>query len=478
MDKFLPWLRVQLKGSFDRIRNENFKKNALQAIPFWIASVLTGLIAVLYTDLFVAAEKLTSLIISHDRVWLLFLLSPVCFVASWWLVQKFAPYARGSGIPQVMAAIQVSSPKTTGLVDKLLSFRIIVVKVASSLVMALGGGAIGREGPTIQIAASIYKMVYMILPKWWPKIAKRNMMVTGAAAGLAAAFNTPLGGIVFAIEELTKTHFSYYKTAIFSSVIIAGLSAEALLGPYLYLGYPKLDGLSSSIFFGVALVALISGLLGSGMAKLILFIFSLKAKFKFTYQHIMYVAGCALGMAFLAYFVDLEVLGSGKDIMETTLFTADKYVHWYVPILRIFGPLLSFTTGAAGGIFAPALGAGASVGSLVASWFHVSDIDTNMLILSGMVGFLTGVTRSPFTSVILVLEMTNRHNVIFHLILAGMIASLAGILIDKHSLYDHLKVQYIRDLNTLEQTETTEQVDLKTDPKGGGDAGNDVSSMS
>jgi H+/Cl- antiporter ClcA len=81
-----------------------------------------------------------------------------------------------------------------------------------------------------------------------------------------------------------------------------------------------------------------------------------------------------------------------------------------------------------------------------------------MLILSGMVGFLTGVTRSPFTSVILVLEMTDRHNVIFHLILAGMIASLVSILIDKHSFYDHLKKQYIKELNTQEQTELTEQI--------------------
>ena len=171
--------------------------------------------------------------------------------------------------------------------------------------------------------------------------------------------------------------------------------------------------------------------------------------------------GCALIMVFLAIFVNRQVLGSGKDIMETTLFTSAKYVHWYTPILRTVGPLLSFTTGAAGGIFAPALGAGASVGSLVASWFNVSDIDTNMLILSGMVGFLTGVTRSPFTSVILVLEMTDRHNVIFHLILSGMIASLVSLLVDKHSLYDHLKVQYIRDLSTPEETELTEQVEIK-----------------
>jgi len=453
----LYWLRLQLKKSFDRIRNENLKKNALQAIPFWIASIITGLIAVLYTKLFVAAESVTSFIFSQ-HAWMLFFISPVCFVAAWWLVHRFSPYARGSGIPQVMAAIQLSSPKTNEIVDKLLGVRIICIKVLSSLVMALGGGAIGREGPTIQIAASIYKIVYQVLPKWWPKIAKRNMMVTGAAAGLAAAFNTPLGGIVFAIEELTKTHFSYYKTAIFSSVIIAGLSAEALLGPYLYLGYPKLDGLSAYVFFGVALVAIIAGLLGAGMSKLILLIFAWKAKFKFTYYHVVYVILCALIMVFLAFFINQEVLGSGKDIMGKTLFTSHKYVHWYTPLLRIGGPLCSFTTGAAGGIFAPALGAGASVGSMVAGWFKVSDIDTNMLILAGMVGFLTGVTRSPFTSVILVLEMTDRHNVIFHLILAGMISSLVAMLIDKHSLYDHLKIQYIRDLNTVDQTEMTEQV--------------------
>lgn len=455
--KLIYWLRLQLKTTFDRIRNEHLRKNLLQAIPFWIASIIVGLLAVVYTKLFNYAEDITAYVF-NNHAWLLFVLSPVCFILAWWLAYRFAPYSSGSGIPQVMAAIELSTPKSNRLVDKLLSFRIIFIKILSSLVMAVGGGAIGREGPTIQLSASVYKIVYQLLPEWWPKIARRNMIVTGAAAGLAATFNTPLGGIVFAIEELTKIHFSYYKTAIFSSVIIAGLTAQGLLGPYLYLGYPKLDGLSAYIFIGVAFVAVISGLLGSGTAKIILFIFSLKAKFKVTYHHILFVAGCSLVMAFLAYFVNKEVLGSGKEIMERTLFTSNKYVQWYTPLLRIVGPLFSFTTGSAGGVFAPSLGAGASIGSLVASWFKTSDIDTNMLILSGMVGFLTGVTRSPFTSVILVLEMTNRHNVIFHLILAGTIASLVSVLIDRHSLYDQLKVIYIRVLTTgAEENEKTEK---------------------
>jgi len=416
----------------------------LQAIPFWIASIITGLIAVLYTRLFLMAEGLTALVY-HKHAWLLFILTPVCFLVSWWLV-RLAPYSRGSGIPQVMAAIEISNPKTERKVNKLLGIRVILVKVASSLVMAIGGGAIGREGPTIQIAASVFRKVNQVLPAWWPKVAKRNMIITGAAAGLAAAFNTPLGGIVFAIEELTKTHFSYFKTAIFSSVIIAGLTAQGILGPYLYLGYPKIDRLSAFIFLGVILVAIISGLLGSGMSKLILVIMKWKSRFKFNREHILYVVCCALIMVGLALFVDYGVLGSGKDLMQKVLFTPDKYSLWYMPLLRISGSILSFTTGAAGGIFAPALGAGASIGSMVSGWFQLSETNTNLLILSGMVGFLTGVTRSPFTSAILVLEMTDRHNVIFHLILAGMVASLVSILIDKHSLYDHLKVQYIKEL--------------------------------
>jgi H+/Cl- antiporter ClcA len=440
--------RLVLKHFFVRMGNVNVKRTLLQAVPFWIASVITGLVAVLYSKAFLLVENLASSIFDK-HIWMLFILSPICFAVAWWLVYRFAPYSRGSGIPQVMAAIQLSATrKNNPIVDRLLSLRIAFVKVVSSLFMVLGGGVVGREGPTIQIAASIFKMIYRVLPGLWPKITKQNMIVTGAAAGLAATFNTPLGGIVFAIEQLAKTHFNYYKTAIFSSVIIAGLTAEAILGPYLYLGYPKLNGLSSSIFFGVAIVALIAGLLGSGMSKLILFIFAWKAKFRFPAQHVAYAVVCSLILILLACFVSQEILGSGKGIMQRTLFTSDKYVSWYTPLLRIAGTLLSFTTGAAGGIFAPALSTGASVGSLVAGWFRFSAIDANMLILSGMVGFLTGATRSPFTSIIVVLEMTDHHNVIFHLLLAGMISSLIAISIDKHSLYDHLKVQFIRELNT------------------------------
>jgi H+/Cl- antiporter ClcA len=272
------------------------------------------------------------------------------------------------------------------------------------------------------------------------------MIMTGAAAGLAAAFNTPLGGIVFAVEELTRTHISYFKTALFTAVIIAGLTAQGFLGPYLYLGYPDMNGLSGSIFFGVALVAAVAGLAGAAMSKGILKIFAWKARFRFARHQVFFVVGCALLLAGAAFFIDERVLGSGKGLMTTALFTTGKYNSWYLSLLRIGGPLVSFTTGASGGVFAPALSAGASIGATFSGWLHLTAANTNLLVLAGMVAFLTGVTRTPFTSAILVLEMTDRHNVIFHLMLAGMIASLVAMVVDKHSFYDHLKVQYMRDI--------------------------------
>lgn len=450
--KFIGRLRTLGKRTFDRIRNEKLKHNLLQAIPFWIASLLTGIVAVVYTKLFALAEKGTAYII-HLHLWLLFVITPVCFLVAWWLVRQFAPFARGSGIPQVMASIELATPKYNGKVNKLLSLRILFIKILSSLIMALGGGVIGREGPTIQVAGSIFRKVNEWLPKWWPRISKRNMIMTGAAAGLAAAFNTPLGGIVFAVEELTKTHISYFKTALFTAVIIAGLTAQALLGPYLYLGYPDVSHLSGTIFFVVVLVAIPSGLAGAGMSKIILRLFHWKASFRFTRQHVLYVAGCAILLAALAFFVDERVLGSGKELMTTSLFSGNKYNSWYMPVLRFIGPLFSFTTGAAGGVFAPALSAGASVGATLSGWLHLSPTDTNLVVLAGMVAFLTGVTRTPFTSAILVLEMTDRHNVIFHLMLAGMIASMVAMIVDKHSFYDHLKYQYLREIVGEEEKE-------------------------
>ncbi|PWN71735.1 chloride channel protein [Chryseobacterium phosphatilyticum] len=439
-------IRKSIKKSFDNIRNEQLKNNLLQAIPFWIGSVITGFFAVLYAQIFAWGENLMNFIFDW-HAWMIFIIAPIGFVLSWWLVKEFAPNAKGSGIPQVMAAVELANPKEHKKIRSLLSLKIIIFKIVSSVVLVIGGGAVGREGPTIQIAGSVFRKVNEYLPEWWPKISKKNMIMTGAAAGLAAAFNTPLGGIVFAVEELSKTHINYFKTALFTAVIIAGLTAQTLAGSYLYLGYPKTNDVSLMVMFPIILVAATAGILASQLSVIMLKINGWKKKtLKTNKANVVFLIICALFVASIAYFINREILGSGKEIMERVLFTKDKHEDWYVPILRMLGPALSFTSGGAGGIFAPALTAGASIGSVISGAIHLTPNETNVVILGGMVAFLTGITRAPFTSAIIVLEMTDRHSLIFHLMLAGMVSSIASILVSRHSLYDVLKVNFLTEV--------------------------------
>ena len=441
------WLfktRQRAKRLFDLIGTERIRAGILQALPFWIASLLTGLVAVGYTRLFGYTENLLKNIL-HWKDWSVFIMTPLCFFLALVIVQLFAANARGSGIPQVMAAIELATPKHNDKVTKLLSLRILITKIASSLLMVLGGGAIGREGPTIQIAGSIFRIVNRWVPASWPRLSKQNFILTGAAAGLAAAFNTPLGGVVFAMEELASVHFRFFRTALFSAVIIAGLTAQALLGPYLYLGYPDVKGLGFSILLAVAATSVLAGMLGSLMCKAILRLIKWKKYFSRS-KSLLFALGAGIAVACLAYFINSEVLGSGKDLMNETLFTSNKSVSALAVVMRTVGPVISFNVGAAGGVFAPSLSAGAALGAFISETFHFAGANANIIILSGMVGFLTGVTRTPFTSAILVLEMTDRHSVIFHLMIAALLSNFSALLIDKHSFYEQLKKGYVEDV--------------------------------
>jgi H+/Cl- antiporter ClcA len=437
--------RAMLKLRLERVTNifadGKIKTNVLHALPFWVASLITGVIAVGYTKLFNLSEGLLHQALSWHH-WLIFILAPVNMLIGWAIIRGFAPGARGSGIPQVMAAIELPASRYDKALSKLLSIRVMIVKIISSAFMVLGGAAIGREGPTIQIAGSVFRMVHKWVPRSWPKLAKQNFIITGAAAGLAAAFNTPLGGIVFAIEELARIHISFFRSALFTAVIIAGLTAQNFLGPYLYLGYPDVKDLQPAIFFGVIAAAVIAGLLGSLMCRWILALMRWRKNFS-TLQQATFIVVSGLIIAFIAFYANDDILGSGKNLMNETLFTSNKHLPWHTVAARVTGTLLSFNIGAAGGVFAPSLSAGASVGAWLAGMFGVLGANANILILSGMVGFLTGVTRTPFTSAILVLEMTDRHSVIFHLMVAALVANIVALIVDKHSLYEQLKYGFL-----------------------------------
>ena len=415
-------------------------------LPFLVASSISGLVAFLYSRLFSYAESISAGWMLANRL-SVFITTPVFFFLSWWLVVRYAPNARGSGIPQVMAAVELSKPATATLVDRLVSLRILLVKIFSSTLKMLGGGILGREGPTSQISAAIFYEIGRRLPAWWKPVSPKNMLITGAASGLAAAFNTPLGGIIFAIEELSKFHVRHYRAPLFIAVIIAGLSAQGLGGSYLYLGYPITTSAGWLVFAGILVTAILAGF---GGAQTGVFLMGFLRRFggrRSRGGQWLLVLGCALFVAAVIYFFGRDAAGSGKEVMERVLFTDEKRVEWYLPFLRIGGLVATFGFGGAGGVFAPSLSIGAAIGALVADLFSLAGGQANVLILVGMTAFLTGVTRAPFTAAIIVFEMTDRHSIIFFLMLGALIAYSVAGQIDRRSLYDRLREGYVREVN-------------------------------
>ncbi|WP_460616547.1 chloride channel protein [Hymenobacter ruber] len=441
----LTWLDQRI---IRRLYTERVRKLILQSLPFWLASFLVGLMAVGYEKLFVWAEQLSFSWLRQQPL-LAFGLTPLAFLLAWLVVQRWAPAARGSGIPQVMAGIELSNPIHHTRTVHLLGLRVAIVKVLSSVILLLGGGVIGREGPTIQISAAIFRAINRLQPASWPQLSRQIALVTGGAAGLAAAFNTPLGGIVFVVEELTQIHLSRFRMAVFTAVIIAGLTAQQFLGPYLYLGYPKITSPGGWFTATIMLVAVLCGLAGAVFAKTLLWLGNFRKRFVSLPAQAGWVLGCGLLLAALAYAVGVDGVGTGKPIINRLLFQNDGLTAWYLFPARFVGMALSYSSGGAGGVFATSLSAGALLGDGIGQVLGVAVPDRNLLILVSMVGFLTGVVRSPFTAAILVLEMTDRHGAIFQLLLGGLLAQGIAAVVDRHSLYEHLKTGFIRE--TLDQ---------------------------
>lgn len=414
----------------DKTRDFLADPSHLQTIAFWLTAFLAGFVCVTYAGLFKGAEGLYRRIAAAHPS-LVWAWTPLCLLGSWALVAFLAPEASGSGIPQVLAANELKGDKNRPWADRLLSLKGVAVKIAGSLLAGMGGAVLGREGPTIHISASIFRGVSRLFRKFRVQTDESAWIVAGAAAGLAAAFNTPLGGIVFAIEEMS-VHFKRFRTVLLSSIIIAGLVSQWILGSYLYLGYPQIGEVSFSILWPALLVGGLSGLLGAFYGQCLKQVVAWRARLKTKTQLALLALACGLVLAGFAW-LDPHASGSGLDMMNSMLFKDEK-AGWDLPLLRAAGSLVFYTSGGAGGIFSPALAAGACTGSFLDSLLNSGS--PHLLILLGMAGFLTGVTRTPFTAFVLVVEMTDHHVAIFPIMLSALTAELVARALGRESFYE------------------------------------------
>jgi H+/Cl- antiporter ClcA len=263
--------------------------------------------------------------------------------------------------------------------------------------------------------------------RWIPKrahVSEHSLLVAGGAAGIAAAFNTPLGGVIFAIEELSKKTEQRSNSLILVAIVVGGLMAVSVYGNSSYFGVIRIENFGIALIFPAILVALCSGLAGGLFSRILIVSLSGSSADWFSKfrkkSPIWFAAGCGLAVAILGVVSHGETYGSGythnRAMLENTNDTSSFYV-----LLKFVATWLTTWAGVPAGVFAPSLAIGGALGNDLAQLISYANAPT--LIALGMAGFLAAVTQAPLTAFIIVMEMVDGHALVLSLMACAMVAS-------------------------------------------------------
>ncbi|MCC8401088.1 chloride channel protein [Paraburkholderia sp. MMS20-SJTN17] len=408
---------------------------------FWLGAIAVGLVAVFYARLidWGYAEFLGVL---RQHVWAPLVITPAVGALSVWLTRTFFRGAEGSGIPQVIATLH-SKPRAYG--TRLLSLRILAGKIGVSFLAILGGFTIGREGPTVQVGAALMFNMRRLYPRSNAHI-ERQLALAGAAAGLSAAFNTPLAGVVFAIEELTRSFEARTSGVLITAIIIAGVVALGLNGNYTYFGTIQIGAhFPDLLAVAVLVTAILTGVAGGIFGWLLLNTARwIPAPLRQLHgeRPVVFAALCGFAIAVVGVVSGGATFGSGYTEARGLLEGHEQLSVFY-PVLKMIAMIGSYLPGIPGGIFAPSLSIGAGFGNVLHMVFDSMQLP--MLIALAMVGYLAAVTQSPITSFVIVMEMIDGHALVISLMATALIASRVSRLFTP-PLYESLAERYMAPL--------------------------------
>jgi H+/Cl- antiporter ClcA len=368
------------------------------------------------------------------RPWLHLAITPLLFVAIAALTYRLAPETRGSGIPQVIAA---SRQPGSAVADALVSLRAAFAKTVLTVAALVGGAPVGREGPTVQLSAAIMVQVsrlFRVSPT-------AGVYIAGGAAGVAAAFNTPLAGIAFAIEELAVAYEQRVAVLVMGAVMIAGLTSQGIAGSYIYFGAMSGSLPVATVLVAAPIAGLAGGMLGGLFARLLLALRGPDSRFAGALKKrpLATALVCGLIVGVLGLVTSGATSGTGYE--PTRLFLEGHPGSlWFGPA-KFAAALATSISGIPGGIFAPSLAVGAGFGQVLAELFPPEQ--AGLIVLVGMGGYFTGVVRAPLTAVIILTETTSASHAILPLFATALIADWAGALVCRHRLYHTLAMDFV-----------------------------------
>lgn len=401
-------------------------------LTFVGGGLIVGILAVGLAEASDYAQSLFQTIVAH-RPYLPLVVTPLGFALTVLLVQRVFPNTHGSGIPQAIAArtLQDQSARSA-----LVGLRVAVGKILLTLLGLLAGASTGREGPTVQVGASVMFEIGRITPRRQP-----GLILAGAAAGVAGAFNAPLAGIVFAIEEMSKSFEARASGLIVAAVILAGLVAEALVGNYTYFGFTTAALPLGTAWMAVPICGALGGFSGAAFARILVAApDALPGGARFRRHPVMFAGLCGLGVALCGLLSGGQVFGTGYQQAHAVLHHTGTVSLDYAP-LKFLATALSSIAGVPGGIFSPSLSVGAGLGADVARFFHHAD--PGPIVLLGMVAYFTGVVRAPITAFVIVSEMTGDHSILVALMATALIADFCARAINREGVYHLLSKRFL-----------------------------------
>ncbi len=435
---------------------------AMPAVPsflrrrlvWWLGAISIGLVAIGFAT---AGDRVAhwrhALVSPHP--WLMLLIAPTGLAVSVFLARTVFPGAQGSGIPQTIAALQMQSDRA---VDRVLSLRIAAGKILLTILGLFAGASIGREGPTVQIGAALMHT----LGRWMGLAdvsVRRGLILAGGAAGISAAFNTPLGGIVFAIEELSHSFEVRTSGTMLTAVILSGVTSLALVGNYTYFGHTTAT-LPIGIGWAAVLVCGLGGGLAGGLfsALLVRAARGLPGAFgRFVRDRpVLFAALCGLLLALIGIWTDGATYGTGYA-QARHMVDGDEQFGRFFPFWKFLASLVSYCSGIPGGIFAPSLAIGAGIGGDIALLLPHSP--AGAVVLLGMVGYFAAVVQAPLTATVIVMEMTDNQGLTLPLMATAFIAYGVSRLISPRALYGALAQRFLQ----ANEPGTTKRVSTATE---------------
>src|SRR5215510_4746956 len=407
------------------------------AILSLLAGAVAGLIGAIFRLSLDQADRFRDALIAwaHGEKLAGFLLvTATCTAAAAvaaWLVRRYSPQASGSGIPHVEAVLSGEVPQAR--------YRLIPVKFVGG-VLAIGSGlALGREGPSVQMGASTAHLVGKLFRRREDDC--RALLAAGAGAGLATAFNSPIAGAVFVLEELVRR----FDTRI--TIVTLGGSAGAIAIAHVLLGDAPDFNVEPSPYLGFGTVPIhlvlgvVAGFLGVIYNRTILSTLAAMERFRgWPVELRAALVGAAVGIT--AWFAPGWV-GGGDAITQRALVGAETATLLPSIFLFRFGlGAVSYAARTPGGLFAPLLVLGAQSGLFFGifcnQWFPEVSADPRALAVAGMAAFFTGVVRAPLTGIVLVIEMTASFTLLLPMLSACFAAMVVPTLLANAPIYDSL----------------------------------------